>query len=166
MTEGWGELSRTHYCGALREDDIGREVVLAGWMHSRRDHGGVIFIDLRDREGVSQIVFNPETDADLHARAGDVRGEWVLAVKGLVRERPEGTVNPDLATGAVEVGVTVRETGLDQEVGEMILLIAPRQVVNDRPKCERQSCAKKKRALRRTDARPGFAFRGHAGQLY
>jgi aspartyl-tRNA synthetase len=103
VTEGWGELSRTHYCGALREDDIGSEVVLAGWMHSRRDHGGVIFIDLRDREGVAQIVFNPETDADLHQRAGDVRGEWVLAVKGLVRDRPEGTVNPKLPTGKVEV---------------------------------------------------------------
>jgi aspartyl-tRNA synthetase len=72
-------------------------------MNSSRDHGGVIFIDLRDREGVTQIVFNPETDAELHSRAGEVRGEWVLAVKGSVRERPEGTVNPGLPTGSVEV---------------------------------------------------------------
>ena len=102
MTEPWGEMIRTHCCGELRKEDVGRDVLLAGWMHSRRDHGGVIFIDLRDREGVTQIVFNPETDAELHARAGEVRGEWVLAVRGSVRERPEGTVNPNLPTGEVK----------------------------------------------------------------
>ena len=103
MIEPWGERSRTHSCGELRRDDIGHEVVLAGWMHSRRDHGGVIFIDLRDRDGITQIVFNPENDSELHRRAGDVRGEWVLGVRGAVRERPEGTVNPDLPTGEVEL---------------------------------------------------------------
>jgi aspartyl-tRNA synthetase len=103
VTEPWGEKVRTHHCGELRKEDVGKDVLLAGWMHSRRDHGGVIFIDLRDREGVTQIVFNPETDAGLHGKAGEVRGEWVLAVKGSVRERPEGTVNPNLPTGAVEV---------------------------------------------------------------
>ncbi|MDB4285324.1 aspartate--tRNA ligase [bacterium] len=103
MIEPWGERSRTHSCGELRRDDIGHEVVLAGWMHSRRDHGGVIFIDLRDRDGITQIVFNPENDSELHRRAGDVRGEWVLSVRGAVRERPEGTVNPDLPTGEVEL---------------------------------------------------------------
>ncbi|MFC1657708.1 aspartate--tRNA ligase, partial [Candidatus Moduliflexota bacterium] len=103
MTEPWGENTRTHNCGELRKDDIGREVVLAGWMHSRRDHGGVIFIDLRDREGISQVVFNPENDTALHEKAGEVRGEWVLGVRGKVRERPEGTVNTGLPTGEVEV---------------------------------------------------------------
>jgi aspartyl-tRNA synthetase len=103
VTEPWGDMTRTHHCGELRKEDAGKEVLLAGWMNSSRDHGGVIFIDLRDREGVTQIVFNPETDAELHGRAGEVRGEWVLAVKGLVRERPEGTVNPNLPTGGVEV---------------------------------------------------------------
>jgi aspartyl-tRNA synthetase len=96
-------MKRTHHCGELRKEDAGKEVLLAGWMHSSRDHGGVIFIDLRDREGVTQIVFNPENDAELHRKAGEVRGEWVLAVKGKVRERPEGTVNPGLPTGEVEV---------------------------------------------------------------
>jgi aspartyl-tRNA synthetase len=103
VTEPWGDRSRTHRCGELRKENIGREVVLAGWMHSRRDHGGVIFIDLRDRDGISQIVFNPETNRELHEKAGTVRGEWVLGVKGTVRERPEGTVNPGLPTGEVEV---------------------------------------------------------------
>ncbi len=106
MTETWGDLVRTHRCGDLRVEDAGREVVLAGWVQSSRDHGGVIFIDLRDREGVAQIVFNPEDDAELHRRAGEVRGEWVLAVRGTVRRRPEGTVNPNIPTGEVEVVVS------------------------------------------------------------
>ena len=78
-------------------------MTLAGWVHRRRDHGGLIFIDLRDREGITQCVFNPGAGGDVHARAEAVRGEFVLAVKGAVAARPPGTENPKLATGAIEV---------------------------------------------------------------
>ncbi len=93
---------RTHYCGHVDETLLGREVELCGWAHRRRDHGGVIFIDLRDREGLVQIVFNPESPEPFGI-AGRVRSEYVLRVKGRVRLRPEGTENPDLPTGKVEV---------------------------------------------------------------
>ncbi len=94
---------RTHYCGDLHATHAGEEVILMGWAHRRRDHGGVIFIDLRDREGIVQVVFNPETCANCHAEAGKIRSEYVLAVKGRVRRRPEGMENPDLRTGQIEV---------------------------------------------------------------
>lgn len=94
---------RTHYCGNLNASHAGAEVTLMGWAHRRRDHGGVIFIDLRDREGLVQVVFNPEISAGCHGEAGRIRAEFVLAVKGVVRKRPEGMENPDLKTGAVEV---------------------------------------------------------------
>jgi aspartyl-tRNA synthetase len=90
-------------CGTLRRDDIGREVSLSGWVNRRRDLGGLIFIDLRDRYGLTQVVFNPEFAATAHAVASDVRSEYVVRVTGVVRERPEGTANPKLATGEVEV---------------------------------------------------------------
>jgi aspartyl-tRNA synthetase len=93
---------RSHYCGQVTEDLLGQEVVLCGWVHRRRDHGGVIFIDLRDREGLVQVVFDPDTE-EAFASAEQVRSEFVLQVRGRVRPRPEGTVNPDLASGAVEV---------------------------------------------------------------
>jgi aspartyl-tRNA synthetase len=96
-------LKRTHYCGDLNASHVGEEVVLMGWAHRRRDHGGVIFIDLRDREGLVQVVFNPEISAGCHNEAGRIRSEFVLAVKGLVRKRPEGMENPDLKTGVIEV---------------------------------------------------------------
>ena len=93
---------RTHYCGELNTDQLDEEITLVGWAHRRRDHGGVIFIDLRDREGRVQVVFDPDTEATF-ATAERVRSEFVLQVKGRVRRRPEGTVNPDLPTGEVEV---------------------------------------------------------------
>jgi len=96
---------RTHYCGNLRPSDAGKEVVLMGWVHRRRDHGGVIFVDLRDREGLAQVVFNPEVSPETHQEAHRIRSEFVLAVKGKVRPRPEGMVNPDLKTGGIEVMV-------------------------------------------------------------
>jgi aspartyl-tRNA synthetase len=98
-----GDLKRTDYCGDLRASDAGREVVLMGWVQRRRDHGGVIFIDLRDREGIVQVVFNPEINPEVHAKAHKVRSEYVLAVKGDVAMRPPESVNPDLDTGEVEV---------------------------------------------------------------
>ena len=93
---------RSHYCGHLNETHIGEEVTLCGWVHKRRDHGGVIFLDLRDREGVAQVVIDPDTE-EAFALADSVRGEYVLQIKGLVRYRPEGTFNKDMPTGKVEV---------------------------------------------------------------
>ena len=93
---------RSHYCGHVDQSHIGDEVSVCGWVHRRRDHGGVIFIDLRDREGLLQVVFDPDRP-EIFADAERVRGEFVLAVKGKVRERPEGTVNPKMPTGHVEV---------------------------------------------------------------
>ncbi|MEJ2173198.1 MAG: aspartate--tRNA ligase [Woeseiaceae bacterium] len=93
---------RSHYCGEVDETLIGEEIAVCGWVHRRRDHGGVIFVDLRDREGLLQIVFDPDR-ADIFAEAERIRGEYVLAVKGLVRQRPEGTINPNMKTGQVEV---------------------------------------------------------------
>jgi aspartyl-tRNA synthetase len=93
---------RSLYCGEVNESLLDQEVTLAGWVNRRRDHGGVIFIDLRDREGLVQVVFDPDR-ADTFATAERVRNEYVLQVKGLVRRRPAGTENPELATGQVEV---------------------------------------------------------------
>jgi len=93
---------RTHYCGQLSAALVGQDVALCGWAHRRRDHGGVIFVDLRDRDGLAQVVFNPERK-EAFAIAEKIRGEFVLRVKGKVRRRPEGTVNANLASGEVEV---------------------------------------------------------------
>src|SRR3989338_8418637 len=96
-------LKRTHTCGELRKADVGKEVVLNGWVSNWRDHGGLVFIDLRDRYGLTQVVFNPEQGEELHGASRDLRAEYVLAVTGKVSERPPGTVNPKLDTGEVEV---------------------------------------------------------------
>ena len=93
---------RTHYCGQVDESLVDQDIRVAGWVHRRRDHGGVIFIDLRDREGLLQVVCDPDTP-DIFAVAERIRGEFVLSVSGRIRHRPEGTVNPDLKTGAVEL---------------------------------------------------------------
>lgn len=103
-------------CGSLRAGNAGEEVALRGWVNRRRDLGGLIFIDLRDRYGLTQIVFNPEIAPDAHAAASDVRNEYVLEARGIVRERPEGTKNPRLATGDIEIEVhelTVLNTSLN-----------------------------------------------------
>jgi aspartyl-tRNA synthetase len=93
---------RSHYCGQIDETLTGQEIEVCGWVHRRRDHGGVIFIDLRDREGLLQVVFDPDRP-EIFAEAERIRGEYVLSIKGVVRPRPEGTVNPNMATGQVEV---------------------------------------------------------------
>ncbi|HKJ95388.1 MAG TPA: aspartate--tRNA ligase [Gammaproteobacteria bacterium] len=93
---------RTHYCGEVTESHLDGEVEICGWVHRRRDHGGVIFLDLRDREGLLQVVFDPDTEAAF-ATADSVRNEYVVRVRGRVRRRPEGTENPNLTTGMVEV---------------------------------------------------------------
>jgi aspartyl-tRNA synthetase len=97
---------RTDYCGTLRSSDAGREIALFGWVNSRRDHGGLIFIDLRDREGIVQLVFNPANYKTAHEVAGSVRSEFFLAAKGKVLRRAEGTVNAELPTGEIEVAVS------------------------------------------------------------
>ena len=100
---------RTHACGELRADDAGAEVTLCGWVAHRRDHGGVTFIDLRDRHGVVQVVFHPEDAPEAHAGAQKLGGEDVVRVTGVVRARPEGMRNPELVTGEIEVAATGSE---------------------------------------------------------
>ncbi len=99
------DLQRTHTCGQLRKKDAGSESTLSGWVDTRRDHGGVIFIDLRDRYGKTQVVFNPEYNSETHQQASTLRSEYVIAVKGKIAERPEDMVNPNLDTGAIELFV-------------------------------------------------------------
>ena len=98
-----GDLRRTHSCGVLRASDEGQAVVLMGWVHRRRDHGGVIFVDLRDRDGITQVVFHEDVGPAVHRRAEQVRPEYVIAVEGRVAPRGPASVNPNLATGAIEV---------------------------------------------------------------
>jgi aspartyl-tRNA synthetase len=121
---------RTHYCGEVGKTLVGSEVAVAGWVNRRRDHGGVVFVDLRDRSGLLQVVFDPDLAA-VFAEAERLRGEWVIRVVGSVRERPAGTVNPNLASGAVELlarELTVLNRSeplpfqLDEEVKEEIRL--------------------------------------------
>ncbi len=101
-----GPMRRTHHCRELSVADVGREVVLMGWVQRRRDHGGVIFVDLRDREGITQVVFNPEINAVVHDKAQALRNEFVIGVRGKVDPRPEGMINPNLVTGEIEILVT------------------------------------------------------------
>ncbi|MEI7553629.1 MAG: OB-fold nucleic acid binding domain-containing protein, partial [Verrucomicrobiota bacterium] len=91
---------RSHYCGQVNESLSGQTVTVAGWVHRRRDHGGVIFIDLRDRDGLIQIVIDPDNQA-VFAEAERVRSEYVLCIEGLVRPRPTGTANSNIASGQV-----------------------------------------------------------------
>ena len=97
-------VSRSCYCGAPRAADIGTTIVIKGWVHRRRDHGGLIFVDLRDRTGLCQVVFSPESLSENEfERAGTLRNEYVLAVKGEIARRPEGTVNSKIPTGEIEI---------------------------------------------------------------
>ena len=96
-------MKRTRYCGELRVSDIGQEVIINGWVNRRRDHGGLIFLDLRDYRGIAQVVLSAEVSAEAFAQGERVRNEFVLAVRGTVRRRPEGTENPDMPTGEVEI---------------------------------------------------------------
>ena len=96
-------MLKTHNCGELSSEQIGERVTLAGWLNRRRDHGGLIFIDLRDRWGITQVTIDSDVAPEAHATAAEARGEYVLQISGTVRERPEGFANPNLATGAIEV---------------------------------------------------------------
>ncbi|MBW2592891.1 MAG: aspartate--tRNA ligase [Deltaproteobacteria bacterium] len=106
MTDILGEMRRTHHCRELGAKDIGKQVVLMGWLQRRRDHGGVIFVDLRDREGITQVVFNPEVNTAVHAKAHALRSEYVIGVRGTVAHRPDGMINPELKTGEIEIMIT------------------------------------------------------------
>jgi Aspartyl-tRNA synthetase len=106
VVQDLGGWKRSHTCNQLTAANIGEEVTLMGWVQFRRDHGGLIFIDLRDREGLTQTVFSPEEAPEAHERAHAIRNEYVVALRGIVRHRPEGMSNPGMATGEVEVYVT------------------------------------------------------------
>lgn len=101
-----GDWDRTHDCATLGLEHLDQTVVLMGWVQRRRDHGGLIFVDLRDRKGITQVVFDPQYDAEAHARAHVLRSEYVIATRGMVRRRPEGMANPKLRTGAIEIIVS------------------------------------------------------------
>ncbi len=103
--EPLGSFKRTHSCGELTAAHLGQEVRLSGWVQFRRDHGGLIFVDLRDRIGLTQVVFIPETAPKAHETAHILRSEYVIAVDGYVRARPEGMTNPRMVTGEIEVVV-------------------------------------------------------------
>ena len=105
MSDILGDMRRTHHCNALSAADVGREVILMGWVQRRRDHGGVIFVDLRDREGITQVVFNPKVNEQIHAKAHAIRNEFVIGVRGRVDNRPAGMINSNLKTGEIEVTV-------------------------------------------------------------
>src|SRR4030067_1342266 len=98
-----GDWKRTDYCGNLRKEDKGREMILLGWGQHRRDLGGLIFVEMRDRQGLVQVVFNPETNREGHEKAQALRSEYVIGIRGEVVLRPEGTANPKLPTGEMEV---------------------------------------------------------------
>ena len=103
MADLLGDLKRTDYCGDLSRKDVDREVILLGWVQRRRDLGGLIFVELRDRQGIVQVVFNSEVNPEAHEKAQFLRSEYVVAVIGKVSLRPEGTLNPKLKTGEIEV---------------------------------------------------------------
>jgi aspartyl-tRNA synthetase len=105
LNDTLGDWKRSHYCGNISAADIGREVCLMGWVQRRRDHGGLIFIDLRDREGIAQLALDPDRDPQAHAKAESIRNEFVIAARGVVSHRPAGTVNPKMKTGEVEVEI-------------------------------------------------------------
>ena len=106
MSDKLGNMRRTHTCCELGADDVGAEVVLMGWVQRRRDHGGVIFVDLRDREGLTQVVFNPEVSPKVHEKAHVLRSEYVIGIRGKVEKRLEGMTNLKLKTGEIEIFVT------------------------------------------------------------
>ncbi len=103
MVDLLGDFERTDYCGDLRKKDVGRKVTLMGWVQRRRDLGGLVFIELRDRQGIVQVVFNPEVSPEAHEKVQSIRSEYVVGVRGKVVLRPEGTFNPKLTTGEVEI---------------------------------------------------------------
>nr|WP_276574669.1 aspartate--tRNA ligase [Desulfoluna limicola] len=149
-------MRRTHNCGDLGKAQVGQEVTLMGWVQTRRDHGGVIFVDLRDRSGIAQVVFSPEVNTEVHEKAHAVRSEFVLGIRGTVSARPDDMVNSNMVTGAIEVAVdelrilnrAVTPPFLvedDIEVGENIRL-KNRHIDLRRPKYQKNIIARHKAA--------------------
>ena len=103
--DGMGSLRRSHRCGEIMQASVGDEVVLAGWVHRRRDHGGVIFVDLRDKSGIVQVVFRPESAPEAHERAHRFAQRMGLMVRGEIESRSDETINPNMPTGTIEVNV-------------------------------------------------------------
>ena len=99
-------MYKTHTCGELGTTHIGQEVTLAGWVHRYRDHGGVLFVDLRDRFGIVQVVLDPDQLNDQFKTAEQIRAEWVIQINGIVRARPAGSENPNMATGMIEISAS------------------------------------------------------------
>lgn len=124
------KFNRTHYCGHVNKSHVGQEITLTGWVGTRRDHGSLVFIDMRDREGIVQVVLDPKKAET--AAAKDLRGEYVIAIKGIVRARPEGMINKKIQTGEIEIEATqceiLNEAATppfqidDPNVGEMLRL--------------------------------------------
>jgi aspartyl-tRNA synthetase len=152
-----GTWRRTSYCGEIRGTDSGKTVIIMGWVHRIRDHGGVIFIDLRDRAGIAQVVCNPTMAAQVHEKAQELHNEYVIAVRGTVAPRPEGTVNADLPTGDVEV------------MAEELRIIAPSatlpfQIDDDSPLTEQLRLTYRYLDLRRPSTAACFTLRHKATQ--
>jgi aspartyl-tRNA synthetase len=103
MLDHLGQTKRTHNCGELRREHVGQTVTLMGWVNSRRDHGPLLFVHLRDREGITQVVFDAERSADAHAKAKEARGEYVLAITGKCVLREESNFNANMTTGEIEI---------------------------------------------------------------
>lgn len=151
-------LKRTHTCGELRPEHVGQVVTLCGWVHSSRDHGGVIFIDLRDRYGMTQVVFNPTHSQAAHDAAERFRSEWVIAVRGTVRHRPEGMVNPKMPTGEIEVMV--------DEVELLNEALTPPFEIDDRIEVAGETRLRYRYVdLRRPSMQRALIFRSHVFRL-
>ena len=152
--DGW---KRTHHCNELTIDDVGKDVVLMGWVAKRRDHGGVIFIDLRDREGLTQVVFRPDIEADMHTKAESIRNEFVLAIQGKVEPRPAGMANPNLDTGAIDIECDSVKVLNEAET-------PPFQIETDQELSEEIRLRYRYLDLRRPDVQSTFFLRHQASQ--
>ena len=151
MAERLGDLTRTHTCGALRPDDVGANVVLLGWVHRVRDLGGLLFIDVRDREGVTQVVFDMDDEA-LMAKAKRLRSEFVVGISGQVRRRSPDTVNAKIPTGEVEV--VVRQVAVLNEART-----PPFQIADETPVAEEVRLKYRYLDLRRPEVQANLVLR-------
>ncbi|MEA3560392.1 MAG: aspartate--tRNA ligase [Candidatus Omnitrophota bacterium] len=151
-------MKRTHTCGELNKEWIGKEVTLSGWVNGNRDHGELTFIDLRDKEGITQLVFNPQVDKELHWAGKQLRNEYVISLRGVVSLRPEGTANPKLSTGDIEILVKELEV-LNKS------LVSPFEITDDAKISEDLRLTYRYLDLRRPLMQKNFRFRHRVSQL-